>query len=64
MDRSTIEQVVLENIYQLAGKNPPAQVAETAFSGYPLAARPKGAALIFYLCWPLLTIAAWWLARR
>jgi hypothetical protein len=64
MDRSTIEQVVLEQIYQLAGVSPPATDGEVDFPGYPLAARPKWAALIFYGVWPLITISGWWLSRR
>jgi hypothetical protein len=64
MDRSTIEEVVLEEIYKLADIKPPERSEEKAFSGYPLAVRPRGAALIFYCVWPLAVILAWWLARR
>ena len=63
MDRSTIEQVVLEQVYKLAGINPPAST-EDDFPGYPLAARPRWAAGIFYGAWPLVTILGWWLIRR
>lgn len=64
MDRSTIEPVVLEQIYKLAGINPPAAGVAEDFSGYPLAARPTGAAWVFYGFWPLMTMLAWWLIRR
>jgi len=64
MDRSTIEEVVLEQIYQLAGVSPPARSDDDAFPGYPLAVQPKWAALTFYLIWPLTVIAVWWLARK
>lgn len=64
MERSTIEPVVLEQIYKLAGISPPPHMAENEFNGYPLAARPLGAAWIFYGLWPLATILAWWLTRR
>ena len=64
MERSTIEPVVLEQIYKLAGLTPPAQADENGFPGYPLAARPRWAAELFYGLWPLLTILAWWLTRR
>ena len=64
MDRSTIEQVVLEQVYRLAGVSQPAVVEENNFPGYPLAVRPRGAAWIFYGVWPLLTIMVWWLIRR
>lgn len=64
MERSTIEPVVLEQIYKLANVNPPQPSGEDEFSGYPLAARPAGAAWIFYALWPLATILVWWLIRR
>jgi hypothetical protein len=63
MDRSTIEQVVLEQVYKLAGAAAPAP-EEDEFPGYPLAARARGAAWIFYVIWPGLTILCWWLIRR
>jgi hypothetical protein len=62
-ERSTIEEVVLEQIYQLAGVRAPQQRDDTQFSGYPLSAQPKHAGLIFYFLWPLLTILAWWWLR-
>src|SRR5262249_25568664 len=43
---STTEPIVLEELYKLAGLEPPAPVEEPPYPGYPLAARPKGAALI------------------
>jgi ABC-2 type transport system permease protein len=64
MERSTIEAVVLEQIYKLANVNPPKPSGENEFNGYPLAARPTGAAWIFYGLWPLATILVWWLTRR
>jgi hypothetical protein len=60
MERSAIEEIVLEQIYKLARTNPPARSEENAFSGYPLSTRARGAGLIFYGLWPLITIAAWW----
>jgi ABC-2 type transport system permease protein len=64
MDRSTIEQVVLEQIYKLAGTTVPEVSGGDDFPGYPLAARPKAATWTFYLIWPLMTIFSWWLIRR
>jgi ABC-2 type transport system permease protein len=64
MERSTIEEVVLEQIYKLAEVNPPARSEENVFSGYPLAARAKGAAWIFYGVWPLLVVAGWLILNR
>lgn len=64
VERSIIEEIVLEQIYQLAKVTPPARASGNDFPGYPLAVRPKFAAGIFYGLWPLLTIVAWWLSRR
>ena len=63
MDRSTIEQVVLEQIYHLSGVTPPQQSEGSDFPGYPLSARPKWAAGIFYAAWPLLVVLIWWRSR-
>lgn len=64
MERSTIDEVVLEQIYSLAGVARPEQMNAGEFPGYPLAAQPRHAALIFYLLWPLATIVTWWLVRK
>jgi ABC-type transport system involved in multi-copper enzyme maturation permease subunit len=65
MNRSTTEAIVLEQLYELAGINPPEHVEEDGFAGYPLAARTnKGATWIFYVIWPLCVITAWWLNRK
>jgi ABC-2 type transport system permease protein len=63
MDRSTIEQVVLEQIYKLANVTAPVP-EENDFSGYPLATGARGAAWIFYGIWPALTLLFWGLIRR
>ncbi len=64
MDRSTIEEVVLDNIYKLSGVQAPRTRDDNISTGYPLAARAKGAALIFYGLWPLATVLLWWFFRR
>jgi hypothetical protein len=64
MERSTIGQVVLEQIYKLSGITPLQPTEDSDFSGYPLAARPKWAAGIFYGAWPLMIVFGWWLTRR
>ena len=64
VDRSTIEEVVLDQIYQLAGVKAPERTIDDGFPGYPLAVQPKWAAFIFYFSWPLLVIVTWWLVRR
>ncbi|HMJ26255.1 MAG TPA: ABC transporter permease subunit [Pyrinomonadaceae bacterium] len=64
MERSTIEEVVLEQIYKLAAVNPPSRSDESTFSGYPLSVKARGASLIFYGLWPLIIIVAWWIMNR
>jgi ABC-2 type transport system permease protein len=64
MNRSTTEPIVVEQLYQLAGITAPANSDEPVFPGYPLAAHPKGAGLVFYALWPLSVISAWGLARH
>src|SRR5258708_3935716 len=67
MNRSTTEAIVLEQLYELAELNQPAraeEVNESDFPGYPLPARAKGAAWIFYLIFPVATILAFWLMRK
>lgn len=64
MSRSTTPPIVLEELYQLAGINPPGKQAEPEFPGYPLAAHPKFAKLIFYALWPLAAGLAWLICSR
>lgn len=64
MERSTIEEIVLEQIYKLASVNSPERGGENSFSGYPLAVEARGASWFFYGLWPLLTIAGWWGCNR
>ena len=64
VDRSTIEEVVLEQIYKLAGVNVPERASDDGFPGYPLATQPKHAAAIFYVVWPVLVCVAWWVSRK
>lgn len=55
--RATTEEAVLENIFSLAGiANLPQDEADT-FRGHPLAVPPKGAAIVFYVVWPLIVVA-------
>jgi len=64
MNRSTTEPIVVEQLYQLAEIKAPANSDEPVFPGYPLAAQPKGARLVYYALWPLLVISVWGLARH
>jgi len=64
MERSTIEPVVLEQIYKLSAISPPQEVEANEFPGYPLAVRPKWAGLLMYGLWPCVIALAWWLHRK
>lgn len=64
MNRSTTGPIVLEQLYQLAGIAAPAESNDPVYPGYPLAAHPKGARLVFYALWPLAVILIWRLKRR
>ena len=64
MTHSATEPIVLELLYQLANVAPPVQREEKSFTGYPLAAYPTGAALIYYLLWPMTLALFWGLRRR
>jgi len=62
-NRSTTEEIVLETIYGIAGVPVPPH-SDSAYTGYPLVARPAGAALIFYLLWPVTVSLVWMVSRR
>jgi ABC-type transport system involved in multi-copper enzyme maturation permease subunit len=63
VNRSTTEAIVLETIFALAGMSalPP---EESLYPGYPLRAQPRGAGAVFYLVWPVFTLAVAWRLRR
>jgi hypothetical protein len=63
MTRSTTEPIVLETVYGVAGITPPANTTQPAYSGYPLATRPQGVAIIFYVAWPVAVVVLWLLTR-
>ncbi|MGE0886693.1 MAG: ABC transporter permease [Blastocatellales bacterium] len=63
MSRSTTVPIVLEELYQLTGIPVPEKEEEPEFPGYPLAAHPRFARLIFYALWPLAAGLAWWFIR-
>ena len=64
VEPSTIEEVVLDQIYKLANVSSPERAIDEGFPGYPLAAQPKYATAFFYFLWPLLVIVSWWISRR
>jgi len=64
MTRSTTDEIVLETIYRLAGRNAPNPENETPYRGYPLTARMTVVPWLFFVAWPLGVILTWWAARR
>jgi hypothetical protein len=64
MLRSTTEPIVLETIYQLAGRPAPTAAADVPYPGYPLAARSTFAPWLFFVLWPVAVILSWWLITR
>ena len=64
MTRSTTEPIVLETIYEVAGRRRPTPLVDAPYPGYPLRVRPAAAPWLFFVAWPLAVAAAWWLARR
>jgi len=63
LNRSVTTESVLETIFSLAQIEPRAERADEIFRGHPLAATPRGAALIFYGLWPAAVAAAAVLTR-
>ena len=51
--RITTPEGVVESVMSLARVEAPAESADDVFRGYPLAVRPRGAAFVFYVAWPL-----------
>jgi ABC-type transport system involved in multi-copper enzyme maturation permease subunit len=63
VSRETNAEGALENIFALAALTPPPQ-GGPVFRGHPLAARPTGAAPLFYFFWPTLVAGAGLLVFR
>jgi len=61
--RETTAESALENIFALAALTPPPDRGPI-FRGHPLAARPAGAAPLFYFLWPALVASAGFLVLR
>ena len=64
MVRSTIEAVVLGQIYELARMTPPESGGEPSYPGYPLREEPRGAGWFFYGAWPVAAALAYAWTRR
>ena len=62
--RAVTPESVLESIYEAAGVTAPATSEADIFRGHPLAAQPRGAAVMFYGVWPAAITAAALLLRR
>lgn len=64
MSRSSIEEVVLETVYRVAQRKPPAPQNDAPYPGYPLSAdshatESRAGAWLFFVVWPLLIAVAW-----
>lgn len=64
MSRSTIEEVVLETVYQVAERPVPTPDGVPPYPGYPLRAHSRAAPWLFFAAWPLLIATAWFGSRR
>jgi ABC-2 type transport system permease protein len=64
MSRVTTADGVLETIYDVAGLTRPVDNTDEEFRGHPLPVTPKGAAVVFYVAWPVLVVIAAGLIRR
>jgi len=67
MSRNTTAEGVLEAIYSLAGfgdRSPATSGDHDVFRGHPLAVRPAGAGMVFYIIWPSAVAATAFLMRR
>jgi hypothetical protein len=64
MVRSSIEAVVLEELYRLARLSPPAAGQDPPYPGYPLRARLGAAPWIFFGAWPAAAVLAFLGTRR
>ena len=58
MSRSTTEAIVLENLFRLAQVPAPAAGETDGYKGHAVQASPRYAALVYYLLWPLVVVAA------
>lgn len=63
VSRETTAEGALETIFALAALTPPPE-SGPVFRGHPLAARPTGAAPLFYVLWPTLVLSAGLLVFR
>ena len=64
MSRSATQEIVLETIYELVGRPPPAPMQEEPYRGYPLRAAATSAPWVFFAAWPLAVIVVWWSVTR
>ena len=57
ISRVTTAEGVLDAVFAVANVTAPPQSEDEIFRGHPLAARPRGAAAVFYVAWPLVVMA-------
>jgi ABC-2 type transport system permease protein len=63
--RAITPEAVLEAIFTLAGATSMAEGDDDIFRGHPLAVKPKGAAIVFYIVWPaVVVICGIWVTKR
>lgn len=56
ISRATTAEGVLDAVFAVANMSAPPQSEDDIFRGHPLAARPRGAAVIFYVIWPIAVL--------
>ena len=64
MSRSSIEEVVLETVYEVTGVTAPTPDNAPPYPGYPLRAHSAMAPWLFFVGWPLLIAATFIGSRR
>jgi len=64
VSRTTTAEGVLDSVLTLGGITTPPESDQDVFRGHPLAARPRGAAVVFYGVWPLVVAAMAFIVRR
>ncbi len=64
MERSTIDNIVVETVLRLAGQELPTGEGVTTYNGYSMNSTPRYAAILFFAVWPAFIVTIFWRARR
>lgn len=64
MERSTIDNIVVETVLRLAGKDLPTTGGDSTYYGYSMNSRPRYGAFLFFLAWPVFITTILWRVRR